>query len=81
MNTTEVVIFMMPQVVSSSPQVTSSATRSVSEVTRDMIQPTGVRAVVGEREALQVVEELLAQVVAHLLAQDAGEIDEAEDAG
>ncbi len=69
----------MAQTTSSIPQVTNSATRSVSEVTRDMIQPTGVLVVVGQRQRLQVAEHVLAQVVAHPLAQDAGQVDEAED--
>ena len=37
-------------------------------------------AVVAERQRLQMVEQPLAQVVAHHLAQNAGEVDEAEDA-
>ena len=37
-----VVIFKIPQVISSKPQVTKLAIRSESEVTRDIIQPTGV---------------------------------------
>ena len=37
-------------------------------------------AEVGERQLLQVVEHLLAQVVLDALAQDAGQVDEGEDA-
>ena len=75
----EVKIFTTAQVESSSPQVTRSATRSVSEVTRDMIQPTGVLAVIRQRKVLQMVEQLLAQIIANALAEDAGQINKTED--
>jgi hypothetical protein len=37
--------------------------------------------VIGQRQLLQVTEQLLAQVVANPLAQDAGQVDEDEDCG
>ncbi len=79
MNTVDETMFDRAQHTSSMPQVTSPAMRPESEVTRAMIQPDGRLVEVREREALQVVEHPLAQVVLDALAEDARHRDHAED--
>ncbi len=74
-------MFASAQVTSSMPQVTRSETAlGVGGDPRH--DPAHRRAaVVGQRQILQVVEQLLAQVVAHTLAQHARQVDETKNQG
>ncbi len=60
------------------PQVSSSAIFSVSEVTRDIIHPSGVLPAVRQRELLQVIKKIFAQVVAHAFTLQADQVDKEE---
>ena len=56
------------------PSVTSWSSASTSFVSRLMITPGAVALVEAEREALQVAEEVVAEVGEHPLARPAGEV-------
>ena len=80
----EVSVFWTSEVT---PSVTSWSSASTSFVSRLMMHAGAVALVEAERQALEVPEELVAQVGEHALARPAGEVrlrracDEADEAG